>query len=386
MNRQIIHLDLDAFYVNCSIQKMPELYGLPLIIGGTSDRGIVASSSIEAQKYGVRPGMPTRVALMRCPTARVLKGDFDLFTQKSEEINQIIAESAPVHERSAIDEFYLDMTGMDKYVGSLQFINELAKKINRESGLPLSFGFSTNKTVAKMCSDYAKPSGSLYIDEPKVQPFLDPQSILKLPSIGEVTYKLLRRVNIKIIKTLREVPAEAIKELVGHNGLTIWDKANGIDNSPVLPYSEKKSIGTEKTFDKDTQDITDLKALIVSMVEKLGFQLRESQLMCSIIQVRIRYANNDTEITQKRLSFTSNDDILIRLAKELFDNLYKRRMLIRLLAIKVSGLVHGSYQIDLFEDSVKLVKLYEAMDKMKHRYQSSSIIRRASGMSNYEYS
>ena len=384
MNRQIVHLDLDAFYVNCSLLKMPELRGLPLIIGGTSDRGVVASSSLEAQKYGIMPGMPTRVALLRCPSVKVLKGDFDLFTQKSEEINQIISERAPLHERASIDEFYLDMTGMDKFVGSMKFTQELAQKINHESGLPLSFGFSVNKTVAKMCTNYAKPHGSLYIDEPKVQPFLDPQSIIKLPSIGEVTYKLLRRVNIKIIKTLREVPAEAIKELVGPKGNSIWEKANGIDKTPVVPYSEKKSLSTEKTFDKDTQNIPELKALLISMVEKLGFELRDAQCMCSIINLRIRYANNDTETAQKRVSFTSKDDVIILCVNELFDKLYKRRMLIRLIAVKVSGLVNGNHQIHLFDDSIKLIGLYEAMDKIKHRYESPSIVRRASGLSAYE--
>lgn len=382
--RQIVHLDLDCFYVNCSLLKMPELKGKPLIIGGTSDRGIVASASLEAQKYGVHAGMPTRVALMRCPDAKVLKGDFDLFTQKSEEVNEIISETAPLHERASIEEFYLDMTSLDKWFGSLKFTHELAHKISRETGLPLSFGFSVNKTVAKMCTHYAKPTGSFIIDESNVQPFLDPQSIRNLPSIGEVTYKLLRRISIKIIKTLRDVPSEALQELLGKSGHAIWEKANGIDTNPIIPYSEKKSFSTEKTFDKDTQNIFELKALLIAMIEKVGFQIRESHLMCSIINLRIRYSNNDTETMQKRIAFTANDDILIQFAHELFDKLYKRRMLIRLIAVKVSGLVNGNYQIHLFNDNIKQIKLLEAIDKLKHRYENHAVVRRASGFSAYE--
>jgi len=384
MKRQIVHLDLDSFYVNCSLLKMPELKGKPLIIGGTSDRGMVASASLEAQKYGVHAGMPTRVALMRCPDAKVLKGDFDLFTQKSEEVNEIISETAPLHERASIEEFYMDMTSLDKWFGSLKFTQELAHKIHHETGLPLSFGFSVNKTVAKMCTHYAKPTGSFIIDEAQVQPFLDPQSIRNLPSIGEVTYKLLRRISIKIIKTLRDVPSEALQELLGKPGHAIWEKANGIDTNPIIPYSEKKSFSTEKTFDKDTQNVFELKALLIAMIEKVGFQIRESHLMCSIINLRIRYSNNDTETIQKRIAFTANDDVLILCAHELFDKLYKRRMLIRLVAVKVSGLVNGNYQIHLFNDNIKQIRLLEAIDKMKHRYDSHSIIRRASGFSAYE--
>jgi DNA polymerase-4 len=386
MTRQIVHLDLDSFYVNCSLLKMPELRGRPLIIGGTSDRGLVASASPEAQKYGVQPGMPTRVALMRCPTAKVLKGDFDLFTQKSEEVNEIISETAPLHERASIEEFYLDMTSLDKWFGSFKFTQELAHKINRETGLPLSFGFSVNKTVAKMCTNYAKPTGSFIIDEPEVQPFLDPQSIRNLPSIGDVTFKLLRRISIKIIRTLRDVPSEALQELLGKPGHTIWEKANGIDINPIIPYSEKKSFSTERTFDKDTQNIIELKALIIAMIEKVGFDIREAHFMCSIINLRIRYSNNDTENLQKRIAFTANDEVLIQCAHELFEKLYKRRMLIRLIAVKVSGLVNGNHQIHLFDDNVKQIRLYEAMDKLKHRYENASIIRRASGLSAYENS
>jgi len=385
MSRQIVHMDLDAFYVSCTLLNMPELAGKPLIIGGTSNRGVVTSASYEARKYGVRSAMPTRLALQRCPDAIIIKGDFDLFTKYSNIVNEIVTENAPVHERASIDEFYMDMTGMDRFFGSLQFTKELVSKVQKETGLPMSFGLSINKTVAKMCTNYAKPKGSLFIEEAQVQSFLDPQTIRNIPSLGEVTYKLLRRISIKIIETLRQVPAESMQELLGKNGLTLWKKANGIDASPIVPYSVKKSISTEKTFDKDTQDVKELKALLLAMVEKVAFQLRDSSLMCSTVAVRIRYSNRDTETAQKKIAFTANDEVLIECAHELFDKLYQRRMLLRLIGVKLSGMVHGNQQIDLFQDNIKMIRLYQAMDRMKHRFDNPTLIRRATGFSAYEH-
>lgn len=381
MDRQIVHMDMDAFYVSCTLLKMPELAGKPLIIGGTSNRGVVTSASYEARKYGIQAAMPTRVALQRCPDATVLKGDFDLFTEYSNTINEIISEYAPVHERASIDEFYVDMSGMDRFFGSLQFTKELVQRVQKETGLPMSFGLSVNKTVAKMCTNYAKPLGRLHILHNEVQPFLDPQSIKSLPSLGDASYKLLRRIRIKIIETLRQVPADSMQELLGKNGLRLSEKANGIDHTPIIPYRDRKSISTEKTFVKDTQDLKELRALLLSMIEKVTFQLREGNMMCSTLTVRIRYTNRDTETMQKKIAFTSSDEVLIPIAYELFEKLYQRRMLLRLIGVKLSGMVRGNHQIDLFEDNIKMIRLYEAMDRMKHRFKNPLLIRRATGFS-----
>lgn len=381
MNRQIVHMDMDAFYVSCTLLKMPELAGRPLIIGGTSNRGVVTSASYEARKYGIQAAMPTRVALQRCPDATVLKGDFDLFTKYSNTINEIISEHAPVHERASIDEFYVDMSGMDRFFGSLQFTKELVQRVQKETGLPMSFGLSVNKTVAKMCTNYAKPLGRLHILHNEVQPFLDPQSIKSLPSLGDASYKLLRRIRIKVIETLRQVPADSMQELLGKNGLSLSERANGIDHTPIIPYRDRKSISTEKTFVKDTQDLKELRALLLSMIEKVTFQLREENMMCSTLTVRIRYTNRDTETMQKKIAFTSSDEVLIPIAYELFEKLYQRRMLLRLIGVKLSGMVRGNHQIDLFEDNIKMIRLYEAMDRMKHRFKNPLLIRRATGFS-----
>lgn len=384
MDRQIVHMDMDAFYVNCTLLKMPELAGKPLIIGGTSSRGVVTSASYEARRYGVHAAMPTRFAKQLCPDAIFLQGDFDLFTDYSNMINEIISEKAPVLERASIDEFYMDVSGMDRFFGCHQFTAEMVKRVANETGLDMSFGLSVNKTVAKMCTNHSKPKGNLRIPQKEVQPFLDPQSIRKIPSLGDVTFKLLRRISIKIIKTLRELPPDSMEELLGKNGVTIWKKANGIDSTPVVPFSDRKSISSERTFNKDTQNISELKALIISMVEKVAFQMRDENMLCSTITVKIRYSNRDTETAQSKLPFTSNDDVLLIKALELFDKLYNRRMLLRLVGIKLTNFVYGSHQIDLFNDTTKMINLYEAMDRMKRRFDSPTLIRRAVGLSSYE--
>jgi len=384
VDRQVIHMDLDAFYVSCVLLKMPELVGKPVVIGGTSNRGVVLSASYEARKYGVQSAMPSGFARRLCPDAIFLQGDFEMFTYYSNLVNEVIAEQAPVLERASIDEFYMDVSGMDRFYGCYQFTREMVDRVSNETGLRMSFGLSVNKTVAKMCTNYSKPNGNLRIAQKEVQPFLDPQSIRKIPSLGDVTFRLLRRISIKRIKTLRQLPAESMQELLGKNGISLWKKANGIDNTPVIPFGNRKSISTERTFNKDTQNIRELKALLISMVEKVAFQLREANMLCSTIAVRIRYSNRDTEMKQAKVPFTSNDDVLIKKVQELFDRLYNRRMLLRLVGVKLSNFVYGSHQIDLFYDNVKMINLYQAMDRMKRRYDDPRLIRRAVGFSAYE--
>jgi DNA polymerase-4 len=379
-NRQIVHMDLDGFFVNCTLLKMPDLVGKPLIIGGNSSRGVVTSASIEAKKYGVQTAMPIRYALQLCPDAKVISGDYDLFTHYSNTVNEIINEKAPVLERAAIDEFYMDVSGMDRFHDSFGFTSELVQKVQKETGLKMSYGLSVNKTVAKMCTNYAKPNGKYKVAEKQVQPFMDPQSIRKLPTVGDVTFKLLRRISIKVIRTLRELPAVSMQELMGKSGLSLWNKANGIDLTPVVPFHDRKAIAEQFTFDSDTQNLPELKATLITMVEKTAFEMRAEKMLCSSLTVKIRYSNRDTETKQVRVAFTSNDELLIEKALELLDKLYQRRILIRMIGVKLSHFVYGHQQIDLFNDTTKLINLYQAMDKMKHRFNDPSLIRRAIGV------
>ncbi len=373
-------MDLDTFFVSCERLLNSKLEGLPLIIGG-GERGVVASCSYEARMFGVRSAMPMKMALRLCPQARVVKGDMDLYARQSKIVTEIIEEKAPLVERASIDEFYLDLSGMDQFFGCYKWTLELSNYVIRETGLPISFGLSVNKTVSKIATGEGKPVGKIEITKQGVQPFLNPLSIKKIPMLGDATFQLLSRVGIRKIQTLSEMPVEMLQTMLGKNGRDLWKKANGIDDRPVEPYSERKSISTEQTFDQDTIDIPSLKALLISMVEKLCYQLRNEQWLTSVITVKIRYSNFDTATKQCRISYTSCDHIAMEKVQTLFDALYQRRMRLRLVGIKFSGLVRGNYQINLFEDTSELIALYQALDKIKHRF-GEKAIQRSIGLNN----
>ncbi len=367
-------MDLDTFFVSCERLTHSELNGLPLIIGGTSGRGVVASCSYEARTFGVRSAMPMALALRLCPQAKVIKGDMELYSKLSHTVTEVIQSKAPITEKASIDEFYLDISGMDKFFGCYKWTNELAQLVTKETGLPISFALSVNKTVSKIGTGEAKPVGRLEIKNDNVRPFLNPLSIQKIPMVGDVTFQLLSRIGIRTIQTLSEMPVDLLQQMIGKNGTEIWKKANGIDNNPVEPYNERKSVSTEQTFDKDTMDIPMLKRLIVGMVEKLAYQLRSEQWLTSTVAIKVRYNNFDSETKQLKIRYTSCDHILIATVTELFDKLYNRRMRLRLIGVRFSGLVRGTYQIDMFEDTSEKVSLYQAIDKMKNRYGFNSVM------------
>lgn len=367
MERSIVHMDLDTFFVSCERLNNDKLKGIPVIIGG-GDRGVVASCSYEARFYGVRSAMPVKMALRLCPQAKVIKGDMEMYSKLSHTVTQIIEEKAPVVEKASIDEHYLDITGMDKFFGSYKWTQELADSITHHTGLPISFALSVNKTVAKIGTGEAKPVGKKEIKADMVQPFLNPLNIKKIPGVGDASYQLLSRIGIRQIYTLAGMPVEVLQQMIGKNGIDLWKKANGIDNTPVEPYTERKSISTEHTFGRDTIDLVKLRNLISGMVEKLAFQLRSEQWLTSTVVLKIRYANFDTETKQCRVSYTSADHTLLKTVLELFDKHYNRRMRIRLIGIRFTGLVRGSLQINLFEDTQEMVALYQAMDHIKNRF------------------
>jgi len=373
--RTIVHMDLDTFFIAVERLTNSKLIGKPVIVGGFSDRSVVSSCSYEARAYGVHSAMPMKMARILCPDAIVVRGDMEQYTKYSNMVTDIIAERAPVYEKASIDEHYLDITGMDRFFGSMKWTHELRQRIISETGLPISLGLSVNKTVCKIATGEAKPNGELEIPIDRVIPFLGPLSIRKIPGIGEKTYRLLRSMGIATIDTLGHMPPEMIERVLGQNGLMIWKKANGIDTTPVIPYSERKSISTETTFETDTTDIHMINELLVRMVEKIAFTLRKKQKLTSCVTVKIRYSNFDTHTVQQRIGYTSFDHVLIPVAKELFRKLYQRRMLIRLVGVKFSHLVTGVQQIDLFDQTPELINLYQAVDRIRLRYGRSAIIR-----------
>lgn len=378
MNRSIVHMDLDSFFVSVSCLDHPKLKGKPVLIGGTSDRGVVASCSYEARAYGVHSGMPMKLARRLCPDALIVRGDYERYSYFSDMVTDIISERVPVYEKSSIDEFYIDLSGMDRFFGCYKWATELRQRITKETGLPISFGMSENKTVSKVATGEAKPNGQQKIDFGNEKIFLAPLPVRKIPMVGEKTAHLLKTMGVEKIETVQQMPMELMESVLGDNGISIWKKANGIDNTPVEPYNERKSLSTEETFEQDTIDVDYLKSLIVTMTEKLAFQLRTEDKLTACVTIKIRYSNFDTHTMQSRIPYTSNDHTLIARAKELFDKLFDRRMLIRLIGVRFSHLVGGGYQINLFEDSEEMIRLYQAMDKLRQRFGDTSI-RRAIG-------
>ena len=378
-DRTILHMDLDTFFVSVERLLNSDLIGKPVVIGGISDRGVVASCSYEARKFGVHSAMPMKMALNLCRDAVVIRGDMDSYSKYSKLVTEVIADKAPMYEKASIDEHYLDISGIDRYWGALKWSHELRQSIISETGLPISFGLSVNKTVSKMATGEAKPNGEKHVGKDFVQPFLNPLSIRKIPGVGSKTYQLLRSMGVSTIQTLGAVPVEMVQSVLGQNGIEIWRRAHGIDFTPVVPYSEEKSISKERTFETDTIDVAMLDQLMISMTEKLCFKLRKNEKLTSVVTVKIRYANYDTHTLQKKIPYTSFDHVLIGVVRELFKRLYERRMLIRLVGVKLGGLIHGVQQLDLFEDNEERIKLYLSMDKIRLRF-GPGAIRRASGM------
>ncbi|HEY9559168.1 MAG TPA: DNA polymerase IV [Anseongella sp.] len=368
MQRHIVHCDLDTFFVSVERLLNSNLNNKPVLIGGSSDRGVVASCSYEARKFGIHSAMPMRLALRLCPEATVVRGDHDLYSKYSGIVTEIIEEYTPVVEKASIDEHYLDLSGMDRYFGCWKWTRELRQRIIRETGLPISFGLSTSKTVSKIATSEAKPCGEWQVARGTEKAFLAPLSIRKIPMVGEKSYTLLRNMGVHRIHTLQEMEAFTMRRVMGENGVTIWRKANGEDNTPVVPFHEQKSMSKETTFQQDTIDMDFLKRTLASMVDKLAFDLRREQKLTGCLTLKIRYSNFDTHTRQVKVPYTNSEKAITDKVMTVFRDLYSRRMLIRLIGVRFSNLIHGSYQVDLFNDTREEISLMEAMDRIRTRY------------------
>ncbi len=378
-DRAIVHMDLDSFFVSVERLRDSRLVGKPVIVGGLSDRGVVAACSYETRAFGVRSAMPMRMALKLCPDAIVLRGDFEAYAQHSDWVTRMIMDRAPVVEKASIDEFYLDMTGMERFFGSYQFATDLRKRIQTETGLQISFGLSVNKTVSKVATNHVKPAGQFQVMPGEERAFLAPMPVGKIPMIGAVTAQTLRNMGIVHVGTLSQMPLKVLERTFGKSGVMLWERANGIDLRPVVPYSEQKSLSKEITFEQDTTDVTLLRRILGSLTEQLAYDLRKMGQCTSCITVKLRYSNFDTHTRQISIPASASDHRLIPAVHELFEKLYDRRLLIRLIGVRFSKLLQGQEQLSLFDDGARLVPLYGAMDLLRNRYGDLSVLR-ASGL------
>lgn len=379
-NRTIAHFDLDSFYVSVECLKNKALIGKPIAVGGSADRGVVVSCSYEARKFGVKAAMPGKLARRLCPELIFVKGDMDSYSKFSREVTEIIADEVPLFEKSSIDEFYVDMTGMDRFFGCAQYTAELRQKIIKKSKLSISYGLSSNKLISKVATNEVKPNGQIEIAYGNEKSFLAPLPIEKLPMIGKQTGALLRNMGVETIQVLSAIPVEMMMNLLGKNGIDLWRKANGIDESPIVPYHEAKSIGTENTFQTDTIDIHFLKRELIRMTEQTAFELRDGNKLAGCVTVKVRYSDFQTVTKQAVIPYTAADHILQENVKQLFDKLYDRRLLVRLIGVRFSHLVPGNYQINLFDDTTETINLYQAIDQIKHRYGENFLMRAAGAL------
>ena len=371
--KSILHLDLDAFFASVECLRNSRLQDKPVLIGGSSGRGVVASCSYAARKFGIRSAMPMKVALRLCPDAIVLKGDYDTYSRYSNLVTEVIQTDAPLFEKASIDEFYVDLTGMDRHIGCWKWSNELRQRIIKETGLPISLGLSINKTVSKIGTTEAKPNGAQLVENGTEKAFIAPLSTRKIPGLGNKLFRKLAIMGVRRIRTLSQIPPKLLEREFGKTGLSIWKQANAVDERPVIPFSQRKSIGSERTFQTDTINISQLKGQLTKLVLKTAFELRKAQKLTACLTVKIRYTDFNTYTLQKRIPHTANDKVLLQHAKQLFDKLYNRRQLVRLVGIKFSHLVHGYSQTNLFEDTEEDIRLLQALDGIRNRFGTEAI-------------
>lgn len=371
------HFDLDSFFVSVEILNNPSLKGKPAFVGG-SERGVVAACSYEARKYGIHSGMPSKQAMLLCPHAIAIKGTRSEYSRYSRWVTQIIAGKAPLFEKASIDEFYLDLTGMDKFFNPLQWTIDLRKTIMDETGLPISFGMSSNKMMAKIATNAAKPNGYLQIPFGKEREFLAPLQVNKIPGVGDHTYEVLKSMGIFTIGDINKHTKEELEERIGKWGADLWNKSLGIHTGEVVQYHESKSVSSENTFDENKTDLDFLMSEIVRLTEKIAFELRQDGKTAGCIAVKIRYPDFETSSKQTTVPYTSADDEIIPVAKKLFHQLYKKGQPVRLLGVRLSELTNEAIQTDLFDNKEKKTDLYKAIDDVKTRFGKLKIKRASS--------
>lgn len=371
--RYIAHLDLDSFFVSVEMLHDPSLKGKAVIVGGSRDRGVVTTCSYEARKFGVHSAMPMKTAMKLCPHAIIVRGTRGEYSRYSRWVTDIIAAQAPLYEKASIDEFYIDLTGMDKFFDPYQWTIDLRAAIMEETQLPISFGLATNKMVAKIATDEAKPNGYLFVQPGMEKEFLAPLPVNKFSGVGEQTFLTLKSMGIHTIRDLSETPIVILEKKLGKYGADLWRKSQGLHDGEVHGYHEAKSISTENTFEENISDVTLLLSELVRMTEKVAFELRQDEKLTGCIAVKIRYPDFETTSRQTTIDYTLRDDELIPVAIDLFHKLYRKGQPVRLLGVRLSELTNHPVQASLFDDAEKKNKLYKAIDDVKNTFGKASL-------------
>jgi DNA polymerase IV len=375
----IAHFDMDAFFVSVECLKNPSLKGKPLLVGGHSERGVVSACSYEARKYGIHSAMPMRRAKQLCPHAEVVSGSYSDYGQYSRYVTEIVAAHAPLFEKASIDEFYLDLTGMDKYHDVYEWTKNLRQEIIEKTMLPVSFGLSSGKMLSKIAANEAKPNGYLFVPFGREREFLAPLPVGKIPGVGENLQQTLKQMGILTIGDLQQREGAELENKLGKTGTDLFRKAKGEYHGTVSQYHEAKSISSENTFHEDIADTDFLLSQIVRLTEKIGYELRADGKLCTCVAIKIRYSNFETHTRQTTIAATDFDHELMGTAKELFHKSWQKGRKVRLLGVRLSSLTTIAGQGNLFENKESLNSLYKAIDQVKGRFGKKLLKRGSSG-------
>lgn len=375
----IAHFDLDSFFVSVEIKNNPSLKGKPVVVGGY-ERGVVAACSYEARKFGIHSAMPMKKALQLCPQLIVTNASRDQYSKFSRWVTDIIASKVPLFEKASIDEFYIDLTGMDKFFGVSKYTASLRSQIIEETGLPISCGLSSARFISKMATNEAKPNGFLEITHGKETAFLWPLGIEKINGVGSQTEQHLKSFGIYTIEDLAKTPIEVLKKIAGKWGESLWHKAHGRGSAEITTDWEQKSISHENTFDIDSADLDFINRELVRLTEKTAYALREDEKMAGCVTIKIRYSDFETTTRQETVDYSALDDVLIAKAKDLFKKTWQNGRLVRLIGVRFSQLIPISTQISLFENNVEKLNLYKAVDEIKDRY-GKGVVKKAVNIS-----
>ena len=367
-SRTVLHAQVDNLPVAVEHLRNPALVDKPLLVRSAGGRDVVVAVSREAAACGTHAGMPTRLALQLCSQAFLVRADGELYLRRAEVVREILAEALPVVERATTAEFYADFTGMERYVGAWRLAGEVKTRVRRHAGLPLSFGLSVNKTVAKVACLEHQPDGAARIPWPQVQPFLDPLPVERLPAVGVATGQTLRAMGVGRVQTLRQVPRRLLEKTFGAMGAILWQRAHGLDDTPVVADDARRTLAADLTFHPDTTDGRDVRTGLVRLTEDLTRQLRGRDCCTGCLTVKLRYADGDTLVRQCTLTPTADDRVLIGYALGLLSKLHQRRVLVRAVGVSFSKLAPGGNQFHCFDDSARLAPLYAAMDRLSARY------------------
>jgi DNA polymerase-4 len=371
--RYVAHFDLDSFFVSVEVLLDPSLQGKAVLVGGSSERGVVAACSYESRKFGVHSAMPMKRALQLCPHAILLKGTRGAYSKYSRIVTEIIAAKAPLFEKASIDEFYVALDGMDKFFNPYQWTIDLRQEIIDKTQLPISFGLATNKMVAKIATDEAKPNGYLFVKPGMEQAFLRPLAVNKIPGVGKQTFGVLQGMNIKTIGDILQYTPAQLEKKLGKYGPELHRKAQGIHTGEVTPFHEAKSISTENTFHENTADVEFLLTELVRMTERVAYELRQDEKLAGCIAVKLRYPDFTTTSRQVTIKATFRDDELIPMAIDLFHKLYKKGTPVRLLGVRLTELTTDATQTSLFDNAAKKADLYKAIDAVKNKFGAGAI-------------